>query len=117
MIGMFMMAVEAPIVLPYSVHIVLLKEWLHKAIATIMIRPGHLAIEARVEVREHFLHSAKSLRAIFLMMLRWKLVTPGTSSVVYSRGCRRKLYVLFLDRLNQEESVSIQIGDHICHIC
>ena len=91
MIGIFMMAIEAPIILPYSVHIVPLEEWLHKAMTTIMVRLVHLAIEAGVEVREHFLHSAKSPRTIFLMMLRWKLVTPGTSSVEYSRGCRRRL--------------------------
>ena len=81
MIRIVMMTIEAPIILPLSVHAIPPKEWFHKAITTIMVRLGHLAVEARIEVLEHLFHSPKSSGAIFLVMPRWELMTPRTSSV------------------------------------
>ena len=47
---MVMMAVKALVVFPNPVHVILLEELLHVAMATIVIGLVHLAIKARIEM-------------------------------------------------------------------
>ncbi len=76
-----MMAIETPIVFPHSVHVMLSEKWLHKAITPVMVRLGHVAVEARIEVLKQLFHFSKSAGTVFLVMLCWELMTPRTGSV------------------------------------
>ena len=82
---MVMMAIKALVVFPNPVHVILLEKWLHMAMATIMVGLVHLAIEARILMREQLLRFTRSARTIFLVMVSRELMTPGACGVEYTR--------------------------------
>ncbi len=85
MIRVIMVAVKAFVVLPNPVHVVLLEERLHIAVTTIVVWLEHLAVEARVEMREQLLRFTRSARTIFLVMVSRELMAPGACGVEYTR--------------------------------
>ncbi len=107
------MTIEASIILPHSVHVILPEEGLHNTVPTIVVRLGHLAIVTRIEVSEPLFHPSISSRAILLVVYCWRLLTPGASRIKNSWGRRCELDILLHHRLHNLETIDLRVVIHV----